>query len=453
MLLKNKIFFALGIIFMIGIVNALIIDSPSDGKYFQNLEIVAISELTNSNVSFYLNNETTFGEENLICFFNNTVDDEELICTSIIAENNIMDIGSIDFYVKFDNHTGNLYDSSGNGMVMTLTNGVPIYHKYNGATLGYYNTNFSGQVIFSDLTPTFTLGNGDDFSMGIWVYDNFCLYTDSHTIALQGLTSNSYMAFGIAGSALRGYGRPYLSCDDAQATGGNSIPCREWTFISATYDGTTHEARTYINGEFNYNRTVYDGNGFATTTQWRVGAWEATNWNGSIDEAWTDKGVIWSDEDMLNAYKIGEGKYYFKVNETDGSSSTESSTLSYYIDRNNPTINLSFPRYETKNGFMNFSSVDTNSFSNVSLNLTLNGVQIDYVDFTDGIIYTNETDLAKGDYNLTILATDLSGRTTTKEKLFTVVTSVAINLHSDSGIGILRFFSDAGSAIMRFFGT
>ena len=451
-MLLRKFSFIFGIIMMIGLVNALVINSPENNTYLQNGYFNVTSELASSNVSFYLNNETSFGSENEICFFEDTADNEELVCTSVIAENNILSIGSIDFYMKFDNHTGNLYDSSGNGMVMTLALGTPSYNKYNGATLGHYNSSDGSAYIFSDLTPTFTIDDIDDFSMGLWVYDDTCHEVGANTIAMQGLASNGYMAFGISGSTSRGYGSVYLSMDDAQSSGGESIPCREWTFISATYDGTTHEGRNYINGRMVKNRTIWDGNGIVQTTQWKVGMWEATNWNGSIDEVWTDKGEIWSDEDMLKAYKFGEGEYYFKANEIDGGSSAETSMLTWFLDLYNPIINIVSPFYEHKDGTMIIKITDPNSFANVSLNVTLDGVQIDYVDFNDSITYINNTELAKGDYNLTILATDLSGRTITKEELFTVITSVAIKINNDSGIGILRFFSPTGYVILRFFG-
>ena len=396
---------------------AITLDFPADGQHlptiFPNLN--ATNDLINANVTFYVNTSDGFGEEQEICNLLDT-SDTEVNCT-FHGIPHVKNINSIDFYFKMDEHLGNLTDSSGGGMdmganIVASSGNFPIYRSQGGAINGYFDYNTTGTSYHQDPTPSVSLDDTDDFTYGMWIRipTDQCVTGGSNFAGGMGQDSNTYTAFGRTASAFLNWNNVYISMDDAgcRSTGTVSIICNEWTFIVGRYDNS-HSCQNFINGVQTCSGSCWDGNGFSPTTIWNVGDFLG-GWDTHIDEAWVDKGTTWSDQDILDAYEMGEGVYYWKVNGTNTTTTDETDSRNFTLDITNPVIFLNLSDGETTDTEVSYltNATDTNP---MTLNISYQMSDINDTTGTSPLELIGLQSLQFGVNNFIATATDLAGNT------------------------------------------
>lgn len=404
-----KIITILLIVFVTASTMAITLDFPEDGRHLPTItpNLNATNNLTNANITFYVNTSDGFNEDNAVCNILNT-SDTEVNCT-FIAIPHVLDINSIDFYFKADEHLGNTTDNSGGGMDMLGDIvGTPTYFTQGGVTDGYFEYNKTGSNYHQDLTPSFTVSHLDDFTYGMWIRvpEENCIAGSNNNAGGQGLNSNAFTAFGRTNSVALSWDNVMISLDDANCRSGGGIPCNEWVFIVGRWDNV-HSCQTFINGEQKCTSTCWDGNGFSTTTAWRVGNF-GEQFFGQIDEAWFDKGVTWSDSDILRAYEFGEGVYYWKVNGTNATTSDETETRNFTLDITPPVIFLNLTDEETTDTLISYltNATDTNP---ITLNISYQKSDINNTSGDSPVELTGLQSLQFGVNNFIVTAIDLAG--------------------------------------------
>ncbi len=394
-----KLIFVLIIISMSFLVGAITLDSPNDNSYHSllNIDLTTTADLDNSNVSFFVNNESSFSATNEVCLFVNNNGGDELNCTFAFTQRDYLP--ATIFNMRFDNHTGNLIDSIGS--MNMVFNGNPTYNVQGGASNGYYNYSINGFI--EDLSPSFTLAHTDDFSLGAWVRvpEEFI---SSNIASVQGHSCNTRMLFGITSSVVLGFGSVALCTDDDFLREGSQIRLGVWEFIAATYDGTTHDCKTYINGELTASGNCWDGNGFSTTTVWRIGGGDGT-YIGDIDEAWVVKNLVMSEEQINAIYKFGEGTYYWKVNSTNGTDTSTTGIQNFTLDITKPILSFNFSDSETSDSSISYNLTVVDS-SPVNTTLDVNNVNIKDEQSKEII---DSIDLIFGKNNFVATAIDFAG--------------------------------------------
>lgn len=443
--MESKIFisFMLGI-FLLNLASASITSvTPTNGTFspnFSNNPITFTS--SNGGINVYVGDDSfEFDEDNLICSYASS---GTYTCNFT---------GYIDTFVndkllahyKFD-RTDTKLDETGNFNITTVSGAI---HQNNtGLLLDSYD--FDGiddyLVVPYDSRLNFGLLPIINFSFNIWVKSEVIDQSTTTWVMRQhrdgwGIGADTGFFCMWKTELTSAYPSVTLTSSTEDYTD-------EWAMITCSYEGTT--LKGYLNGELIGTSTtdgtlevstnsdyIIIGNEIAPPTETRA-------WDGNLDEL-----IIWNkslgDDEVRNLYQYRTQKYCFKIN----NSASEEYVGCFFKDLNNPTITINELVYESETGFINISVTDTN---NVSINVTLDGISLYNVSANDTTqIYINNTGLDFGRYNLTVVSEDLAGNIQIQTRLFKVIKIAKINLRSESGNAILRFFSDTGIAILRFF--
>lgn len=446
----KKILFLMVGMFMIGFASASITISTENATIYNFYSEVPIDfSSTFGDVEVYISNDTNFGENNLICEF---------------TSSGTYQCNFTAFYTgAFEDDCFSIYEFGDGGTAIGDDIGVA-----NADCTNPYSATIEENCGMIRSCANMADSTGGGMACGD-VRDSFFGITDNFTIMSWAKFPTEDEAFEVAGQTfplfykaddqpklyIRGGGGANLSAwaiwgstvSPAHSIGGppGTWEYDRWQFISASHRNDDW-GFLYDNGILSIDLQMY--------TSYSPGSLETIGGEisgrkvkGKMDELRMCN-RLFNEADLAQMYIYKEGLYYFKINNSNG----DTEYGMFRKDLNNPLIDLNFPIYESGTGFINFTAEDFNLFSNVSANITLDGVQIAFVDFNVTIFYINNTQLELGEHNLTILVTDLSGRTTTKEKIFEVINLVEINVYDDDKIGILSFFSDLKIAILNLFG-
>ena len=177
-------------------------------------------------------------------------------------------------YWKLDEGSGTTtYDSSGNGLVGTLTNN-PVWTtgKY-GKGLQVSNTDnsyvaFTGSSIYDTALQNITVS--------IWYKElsssiGYIIGSNGGAFTIRGQNSNP--TFQVAN------GVPSSQCNP----GGTVLSDHKWHFLTETYDGTTMTG--YIDGIYGCSDTTLSGDTQSLSNTWNIGARPTlTSVNGIVDD-------------------------------------------------------------------------------------------------------------------------------------------------------------------------
>ncbi len=320
--------------------------------------------------------------------------------------------------MHFDNDSSvgesdtNVYDWTGMGNNGTCSGGTcPSFNISSGQFGGAFE--FDGSDDFIDID---SVGESLQGTLAAWVYINDntgqkAIFSFSSTNTISPCFPSS-LVFEINSGKLRGH---LIRCTTNHwiLDTDSDMPTNEWVHVALTQDAV--EPKLYVNGVF-VNQTF--SNEF-DKTEWldEISAWIDSKdigryndnspedfFNGSIDEV-----AIWnrslSATEIQEIYQLQSGRYYWKGNVSDGSSSAESDVwwfeLNYSETNTAPIINQTniTPTTAYFNSTFNCSSkpIDNESSNiNVSFTWWVNGSNINTWDTT--VSCTNNTWCFTDDY-------------------------------------------------------
>lgn len=469
-MLKKLSFIILGLMF-INLISASTELGFNDGDYLKGITcLINVSTgQSNSNLSLMVISGTgTINiNDRVMTKFNPAINTNyPLYFTTTPFNQSIVSPVNIRLEMKQDNITqgGTLNDTASTAVWTEVKNtGAPngglIHNETGGVIGGAYQGYWANVTGFDNYLynaiPTFTIGTTTDFSMSGWVKASLVYHTSSSIDNLQVIIGENY------GTSMTIYIRDYtnyesfaLNMDDSNARGSqDKVLDNKWHFVTITRDytsGSSSNVKIYTDGILSSSQTISDY--ITTTNDWYIGWQERTTWvnhqflNGTADEI-KFYDVILTEEQISNMYDFKDGYYCAEAWAEYNGGIEKSSQKCFTKDSINPKIIIN-TRYESSNGWINVSGTDLN---NISMNIILDGIQIDYIDFNETINYINQTTLEKGTYNLTIILTDIAGNSITKEKTLDVINIAKVLIYAEDKNAIIRFFVDTKNAIIKFF--
>ena len=416
--MKYKLFLIIGLILMTNLVSASItIISPTNGSGFSGYSDKPISFTSSSGgVSVYVSNDTNFD------------DDGKLICTYAGSGANVCNFtafrtshlsGNLQSHYKFGDGSGSLTVDSGLAPKSSVTNTGVVQEENCGMleSCSEYNGG-TDRLDYGDVRDIL-LGKNVDWTITTWAKADVgsegttrqLFHKNDDSPSMHVSTNNNFVSsiYFNTGCSPRTLSTPI-----------NSIETGIWYQFTMVHDATANTVTHYINGV--QGGTIAD-TCYNPLGAERIGGEGATDrsFDGVIDEFLMMNTIVTS-EDLDAMYIYKDGEYCFKINNTAG----DSETGCFIKDSVEPLITITAPRYETKNGFINLTVTDE---QNISMVVLLNGVEINSTSLqTSPINYINQTILSRGDYNLTVIATDIVGNIARKEKLFSVIKIKTINI-------------------------
>src|SRR5271166_3623499 len=200
-----------------------------------------------------------------------------------LEERVVMTSGLVAAY-NFDAGSGNtLTDVSGNGNNGTISNANwTTTGKYGGALSFTGNTN-SLVTVPSSSSLNLTTG----MTLEAWVDPTSLSSPDqgwSSAISKEHENSStdiSYALYAAEGTGAPPAGHILVGSTDYGTVGGSALPLNTWTFLSATYNGST--LTTYVNGT-PVGSTSITGSIYTTSDPLRIGGdWDSEMFTGLID--------------------------------------------------------------------------------------------------------------------------------------------------------------------------
>jgi hypothetical protein len=186
-------------------------------------------------------------------------------------------------------------------------------------------------------------------------------------------------------------------------------PTGQWLHVVWVQDGTIPDTSVYVNGSFIDNKTHINNSVCETNVAklW-IGAREwgqGSEWfNGTIDEVASWNRTLSQDE-ILDLYRLGEGKYYWSANASDGVNTASNGTNEFTIGSQAPTITLNTPENQsiTSNNYALLNITVTDPDSDNTTIFIFAGNDSSDLNTRDGLVYYEE-DVTSGSevtYNFT----------------------------------------------------
>ncbi len=185
---------------------------------------------------------------------------------------------------SFDEGSGTtLHDSYGNGNNGTITNATWSTSGKFGDALSFTGKLNSWVTVANSSSLDLTTG----MTVEAWVDPTTLSSPDAGwdaAVAKEHQNSGndiSYALYAANGTGTPPAGHILVGNTDHGAQGTSVIPLKTWTFLSATYNGTTLD--TYVNGTLAGSATI-KGSIFTTTDPLRIGGdWDSEMFTGLID--------------------------------------------------------------------------------------------------------------------------------------------------------------------------
>ncbi|KAF5437779.1 CASH domain-dontaining protein, partial [Candidatus Methanophagaceae archaeon] len=215
-----------------------------------------------------------------------------------------------------------------------------------------------------------------------------------------------------------------------------SVNDGKWHHIAVTGAGST--GTYYIDGNQDSTFTFSAIPDHASEVLY-IGAYEGTGFwfNGSLDEVAIYNRSL-SEDEILNHYRLGEGKYYWKANASDGVLSNESEVREFNVaDQTAPSIQLNYPddKANLSSSTVNFNWTATDNIDDVLLcNLTIDGVvnQSDIASTSGQPTNYSVSGISTGVHNWSVTCRDDAPNVNTSETRTFGVNNSAPNVTLDS---------------------
>ncbi|RLI94710.1 MAG: hypothetical protein DRO92_02620, partial [Candidatus Altiarchaeales archaeon] len=278
-----------------------------------------------------------------------------------------------------------VYDFSGNGNNGTV-NGTRWTSE--GKFGGAFEFNNTGDRIEIPDSPSWDLpGDNQSLTIMAWIYIKeplgnkwyliFCTNSDEYCFALRDDGGNNY--------------RPEWWTGTDNYGSSISLSNKTWYHIAVVVDDGN--ASFYFNGKL--NSSVSYSQSAKSPTGARIGGYGDSNlFKGFLDEIAIYNRTL-SATEILNHYRLGEGKYYWKVNASDGLLSNESEVWEFIIDKTEPTKPVLLEPYNNTVSIdstpeLNWNSVIEENFANYTIEVSTNR-SFSYVNYTYNTLNKTES--------------------------------------------------------------
>ncbi|MCF7861165.1 LamG domain-containing protein [Candidatus Woesearchaeota archaeon] len=326
------------------------LNSPSDGEIELNVNPVilnATSDLSNSNFKFYLSNDTTFTEDELVCNYS-SVGLEAKTCEVMSVFPQDIPTENLVLWIDFD---GDLLDKSGEGnnIYSSTMSSVP----NGGLILGGYDFDYGDNYNFVADDNSLDFGT-DGFTVSTWSY--WQGGSTNQRIITSSAWKGSYNCYNSLSSPSWDFGHDVgdgcsieVCVNNGTVTTGpqrvsfNSVDCpidnpNSWYHYVIDYNRTAGKAFVYVNGKYQ-GYTDISG---VTGSYDNSGTLKFDRLYGWYHEAIVDEYMIFnkslSAEEIRDLYHSFDNTYYWKVNDSNGVDSSEASYQSFIIDNGAPII-------------------------------------------------------------------------------------------------------------------
>ncbi|KAF5430980.1 Concanavalin A-like lectin, partial [Candidatus Methanophagaceae archaeon] len=355
------------------------LNKPQNGSFTSaNWAILNATVYTNTTnnmtVYFYANNNSNGlnASEGLVYIGENVANGTTLTYNLTAlpikpSEDELVLLMHFDNRSEYGENTTHTYDFSGNGNNGSCSGtGCPTWNVTGGRFAGAFEFDGNDDINVGDVMPA------GAYTKVAWVkrvagenYNNI-------------ISGNDYHAFWAPTPFFRlsaGHGGGYTNVSD-------SVPLDvgKWYHVAVTFDPSVNGGQMvlYKNGVEVDNATGVATQGDSIITY--IGRFNTDyNWKGTIDEAAIYNRTLSSDE-ILNHYRLGNGKYYWKVNASDSVLSNESDVWEFTVspppvistytpakqlqieDERGPSYNQSYPylqKSRTLNASATLSSTDS----------------------------------------------------------------------------------------------
>jgi hypothetical protein len=296
------------------------------------------------------------------------------------GDNDLVLLLHFDNRSEFGENNSFVYDFSGNGNNGTVSGAV--FNRSGGKFAGAFKFDGNNSYIWSEAY----LAGGNpapNFSISFW-FKAESVKDGNYIVAMRDnlLEDAGDIRFYSVGlpPTIRVMAERKKSISWMNAVGTTTPQAGLWYHVAVTYDNAADAMKVYLNG-VNDTSSVNSGSGvtsswdnFSFGSKWNN---SGTYFNGTIDEV-----AIWnrtlSADEILNHYRLDEGKYYWKVNATDNlDRGNESLVWEFTVDTTSPAISLNYPGSGAVLGssVINFNwTVTDNLDTSVLCNLTVGGV-------------------------------------------------------------------------------
>ena len=316
--------------------------------------------------------------------------------------------------LHFDEGSGTTTaDASGNNHNGTLTGTTWVAGKYGNAI------NFNGTSSSYSSIPDhadFTLDPTQSYTWSAWVKNNnfnqwgtvwsqtvdvnnfFYFYTHSSNDPEAGPVTNGVSVYWYSGS-----GKLVLHSNNNVLTAG------QWAYVTVTYDGSLAQNSRFtifVNGTDVTNRTDVVSTGTLATI-------DPTNIRMGANQPWGD---------YLNA-SIDEVRYYRRL--LSSAEIQSDMNIANTPDTESPTISITAPAAGNASGTINVTATANDNVGVVGVQFLLDGINLGSEDLTSPYsVSWNTTTVNNGSHNLTAIARDAAGNTTSSSV-------VTVNVNND----------------------
>ncbi len=305
----------------------------------------------------------------------------------------------------FTENTGTaVEDNSGNNNNGTLTNG-PAWSaagKFGSAIL------FDGSNDFININDASSLDLTNGMTMEAWV--NPSNLSGFKTIICKDRTTSNY-AYTLAANNntttvanQRPSSRLRIGSANQTVTGTSKLVLNTWTHVASTYDGATF--RLYING-VQVSSLAVTGNITVTTDPLRIGGTTALSgqyFAGLIDEV------------RIYSRALSQAEIVTDMN----------TPIVIAPDITSPVVSITAPAAGTVSGTINVTANASDNTGVAGVQFLLDGVNLGAEDIAAPYsVAWNTLSAANGNYNLTAIARDAAGNTTTSAVVIVTVNNVA----------------------------
>ncbi|KAF5438082.1 CASH domain-dontaining protein, partial [Candidatus Methanophagaceae archaeon] len=356
---------------------AITLNKPDNGSTIPNNWTILNATVTdadndNTTVYFYANNNSNGlnASEGLVYIGENVANGTTLTYNLTVlpikpSEDGLVLLMHFDNRSRYGENSTHTYDFSGNGNNGSCSGiNCPIWNATDGKFAGAFEFDGTDDINVGDVMPA------GAYTKVAWVKRGDGAYSNN---IISGNTNHAFWAPTPSFKLSAGHNGGYNIVEDS-----DPLDVGKWYHAAVTFDPESDFGPMvlYKNGVEVANATGVPTQGDSSITY--IGRFATgNNWNGTIDEAAIYNRAL-SSAEIKAHYALGDGKYYWKVNATDGVLSNESDVWEFNVaDQTAPSIQLNYPddKANLSSSTVNFNWTATDNIDDVLLcNLTIDGV-------------------------------------------------------------------------------